>query len=124
MLLGQCKKMLEVVKVLAAAAGRSNNAIASELAIADTTVTLWRKRMATQGSSRREHLAAQRGGSVTIRTDGQLAPHFVEVTESDLASIAVLDSQVIGQGDRLARLLPGNLLPASARRHRAILRVR
>ncbi len=38
----------------------------------------------------RDGLAAQRGRSVTIRIEGQLAPHFVEVTEADLASIEVL----------------------------------
>jgi hypothetical protein len=43
------------------------------------------------GSSRRDHLAAQRGRSVTIRIEGALAPHFVEVTETDLESIEVLD---------------------------------
>jgi MinD superfamily P-loop ATPase len=43
------------------------------------------------GSSRRDRLAAERGRSVTIRIDGQLAPHFVEVTESDPESIEVLD---------------------------------
>jgi transposase len=35
--------------VLAAAAGRSNSAIASELAISRPTVILWRQRMATYG---------------------------------------------------------------------------
>ena len=44
------------------------------------------------GSSRRDGLAGQRGRSVTIRIEGQLAPHFVEVTEADLASIEVLDA--------------------------------
>ena len=43
------------------------------------------------GSSPRDHLAAQRGRSVTIRIEGQLAPHFVEVTESDLANIETCD---------------------------------
>jgi hypothetical protein len=42
-------------------------------------------------SSRRDGLAAQRGRSVTIRIEGKLAPHFVEVTESDLENIQVLD---------------------------------
>ena len=43
------------------------------------------------GSLGRDRLAAQRGRSVTIRVDGQLAPHFVEVTEADLENIEVLD---------------------------------
>ena len=43
------------------------------------------------GEVRRDRLAAQRGRSVTIRVDGQLAPHFVEVTEADLENIEVLD---------------------------------
>ena len=42
------------------------------------------------GSSRRDGLAAQRSKSVTIPIEGQLAPHFVEVTEADLARIEVL----------------------------------
>jgi hypothetical protein len=41
--------------------------------------------------ARRDGLAAQRGRSVTIRIDGRRAPHFVEVTESDLGSIEILD---------------------------------
>jgi len=36
-------------------------------------------------------LAALRGRSVTIRIEGQLAPHFVEVTESDLNNIEIID---------------------------------
>jgi hypothetical protein len=39
----------------------------------------------------RDRLAGQRGRSVTIRIEGQLAPHFVEVTEADLESIEILD---------------------------------
>ena len=39
----------------------------------------------------RDRLAARRGRSVTIRVDGDFAPHFVEVTETDLDSIIVLD---------------------------------
>ena len=42
------------------------------------------------GWAGRDGLAAQRGRSVTIRIEGQLAPHFVEVTEADLARIEVL----------------------------------
>ena len=42
-------------------------------------------------ASRRDGLAAERGRSVTIRIEGPLAPHFVEVTEKDLESIEVLD---------------------------------
>jgi hypothetical protein len=38
----------------------------------------------------RDRLAAQRGRSVTIRIEGTLAPHFVEVTDSDLERIEVL----------------------------------
>ena len=41
--------------------------------------------------ARRDGLAGQRGRSVTIRIEGQLAPHFVEVTEADLERIEVLD---------------------------------
>ena len=44
------------------------------------------------GTSRRGTLAAQGGRSLTIRIDGRLAPHFVGVTESDLANIEVLDA--------------------------------
>jgi hypothetical protein len=43
------------------------------------------------GSSRRDGMAAQRGRFVTIRIDGQLAPHFIEVTEADLENIEALD---------------------------------
>ena len=43
------------------------------------------------GSLGRDRLAAQRGRSVTIRIEGQLAPHFVEVTETDLENIEILD---------------------------------
>jgi hypothetical protein len=43
------------------------------------------------GCSRRDRLATQRGRSVTIRIDGRLGPHFVEVLESDLGSIEILD---------------------------------
>jgi hypothetical protein len=42
-------------------------------------------------SSHRDRLAALRGRSVTIRIEGQLAPHFVEVTESDLNNIEIID---------------------------------
>lgn len=41
-------------------------------------------------SSGRDGLAWRRGRSVTIRIEGTLAPHFVEVGESDLADIEVL----------------------------------
>jgi hypothetical protein len=37
-----------------------------------------------------DKLAAQRGRSVTIRIEGPLAPHFVEVLEGDLAGIELL----------------------------------
>ena len=43
------------------------------------------------GWAGRDRLAAERGRSVTIRIEGPLAPHFVEVTETDLESIEVLD---------------------------------
>jgi hypothetical protein len=43
------------------------------------------------GSSRRDGLTAQRSKSVTIPIEGQLAPHFVEVAQSDPESIEVLD---------------------------------
>jgi hypothetical protein len=43
------------------------------------------------GSSRHDGLAAQRGRSVTIRIEGKLAAHFVEVSETDLERIEVLD---------------------------------
>lgn len=38
----------------------------------------------------RDRLAWRRGRSVTIRIEGILAPHFVEVAESDLHDIEVL----------------------------------
>jgi hypothetical protein len=43
------------------------------------------------GWAGRDRLAAQRGRSVTIRIEGQLAPHFVEVTESDLENIEIIN---------------------------------
>ncbi len=43
------------------------------------------------GSLGRDRRGAQRGRSVTIRIEGQLAPHFVEVTETDLENIEILD---------------------------------
>ena len=36
-------------------------------------------------------LASKRGRSVTIRIEGELAPHFIEVTEPDLEGIEVLE---------------------------------
>jgi hypothetical protein len=38
----------------------------------------------------RDGLAAQRGRSVTIRVEGAVAPHFIEVTGVDLERIEVL----------------------------------
>jgi hypothetical protein len=44
------------------------------------------------GFARRDGLAAQRGRSfTTIRNEGNLAAHFVEVSETDLERIEVLD---------------------------------
>jgi hypothetical protein len=43
------------------------------------------------GFGRRDYLAAQRGRSVTIRIEGKLAAHFVEVGETDLERIELLD---------------------------------
>jgi hypothetical protein len=43
------------------------------------------------GSARHDGLAAQRGRSVTIRIEGKLAAHFVEVSETDFDNIEVLD---------------------------------
>jgi hypothetical protein len=43
------------------------------------------------GFARRDYLAAQRGRSVTIRIEGKLAAHFVEVSETDLERIELLD---------------------------------
>ena len=40
----------------------------------------------------RDRLAAERGRSVTVRIEGQLALHFVEVTEADLERIEVFDA--------------------------------
>jgi hypothetical protein len=42
-------------------------------------------------AANRDRLASFRGASVTIRVEGRLAPHFVEVAASDLASIEVLE---------------------------------
>jgi hypothetical protein len=38
----------------------------------------------------RDAMAATRGRSVTIRIEGAMAPHFVEVTEADLERIELL----------------------------------
>jgi hypothetical protein len=43
------------------------------------------------GFARRDGLAAARGRLVTIRIEGKLAAHFVEVSETDLERIELLD---------------------------------
>lgn len=40
----------------------------------------------------KDRLASQRGRSVTIRVEGRVGPHFVEVAERDLERIEVLET--------------------------------